>query len=369
MRSTLLLLLLSLVPACAEPDPVDTTDHPASGELSSGAIDPRLARALHTSLEQGIAAQHALGAAVAIVVPGQGVWEGACGLDGVGGRALTVDELYPIGSVTKTFTAVVILQLVEEGKLSLHATLSTWYPHFPGASEIHVSDLLQHTSGIADYGGDPDADGTQPIAHEHILDWPATQPLHFRPGTSWEYSNTNYILLGLIAERVTGQRYATLVHARVIDRIGLTHTFLDGDDVIPSRVVRGSSNVHGTFVDRGRTDPSWAWSAGALVSTLDDQVRFVEALHDGELLTPTSMSAMKRGVQMTDAPPGFLYGLGLEWGPTQWGTFYEHPGIFQDVKSVSGDFPGAGVAVIAYANTFEANPYPIAFAAADDVLP
>jgi D-alanyl-D-alanine carboxypeptidase len=249
-----------------------------------------------------------------------------------------------------------VLQLIEEGGLALDDKIVAWFPSFPRAADLEVRHLLQHTSGIVDYLAQPGLDVTQPVEPEAILTWPAQQGLQSEPGATWDYSNTNYVMLGLIAEQVGGQDYAALVRARILEPLGLDATFVNGEEDGPAFVM-GYSWENGSYVEYPREHPSWAWAAGAIVSTLPEQVRFIEALLGGELLGPAMLEEMKTGVAIPGAPEGTEYGLGLEWGETPLGTLYTHGGLIHDVQSATARLPDAGLSIAAYANTYQANPY------------
>jgi D-alanyl-D-alanine carboxypeptidase len=344
----------------------DRMDAGADSGPDAGEIEPGIGEALQRSLDEAREAQHALGAGVAITVPGQGVWIGVSGLRAPGGPALTVDDRHPIGSITKVFTAVVVLQLVEDGTIALDDPIVEWFPSFPRAADIQVRHLLQHTSGIVDYLAQPGLDVSVAVEPEAILTWPAQQGLQSEPGAIWDYSNTNYVMLGLIVEAATGQSYAALVRARITEPLGLDATFVNGEETGPELVL-GYSWENGTYVEYPREHPSWAWAAGAIVSTLAEQVRFIEALLGGELLGPAMLEEMKSGVQIPGAPAGTEYGLGLEWGETPFGTLYTHGGLIHDVQSATARLPELDLSIAGYANTYQANPYALLLGAVEIV--
>jgi D-alanyl-D-alanine carboxypeptidase len=242
-------------------------------------------------------------------------WIGSSGLAELGtDRPVDPDGWFRAGSITKTFTAVVVLQLVGEGKLQLEAPAHEWLPEMP--AEVSVRQLLNHTSGLYNYTDDlPDPAGIVRDRYLHrdpheALDVGLGKPRLFEPGSSWSYSNTNYTALGLLIETVTGNPYGDEVGERILQPLGLERTMLPGDDLdLPEPHARGYLDVHGELVELARFNASQAWAAGELVSTAADLNRFYAAVLSGELLEPTEQGAMLNVVQTDDS---FGYGLGIE---------------------------------------------------------
>jgi CubicO group peptidase (beta-lactamase class C family) len=133
--------------------------------------------------------------------------------------------------------------------------------------------------------------------------------------------------------------------------------------------VMGYSWEGGQYLEYPREHASWAWAAGAIVSTMPEQLRFIEALLGGELLGPAMLEEMQTGVAIPDAPAGTEYGLGIEWGETPWGTLYTHGGLIHDVQSATARIPAAGLSFAGFVNTYQSNPYAIAFGAVELVAP
>jgi D-alanyl-D-alanine carboxypeptidase len=243
-----------------------------------------------------------------------------------------VNGRFRIGSVTKTFVATVILQLAAERRLSLADPVSRHLPGLvPNGENITVRQLLNHTSGIYDYtrSWPPTAEHFLAIRFDKfpVLDLVkigTSQPPLFPPGTDWSYSNTNYLLAGLIIEKVTGRPYGEAVQRRILWPLGLRDTFVPGTRIrIPGPHARGYLPV-GTPpqpVDVTELNPALASSAGEMISTTADVNRFFAALLGGRLLRPAQLAEMKDAVTVE---PGFRYGLGLverTWacGARTWG--------------------------------------------------
>lgn len=238
-----------------------------------------------------------------------GPWRGASGVAELGTQN-PVDPAgsFRIGSVTKTFTATVVLQLIGEGVLSLDDKIDRWLPGLvPGGDGITLLHLLNHTSGLCNYTNDlPDAAG---IVRDRFMHWDPLRAVSmatkhdclFEPGATRSYSNTNYILLALVVEAATGQSYATEVADRILHPLDLRETLVPGDDVtLPEPHAHGYMPVDGELVDMTDLNASQAWSAGGIVSTATDLNRFYAALLTGELLRPSELQAMQTTVP-TDA--------------------------------------------------------------------
>jgi len=237
-----------------------------------------------------------------------------------------------VASASKMFTATVVLQLAGEGKLDLDASVATYLPGLvPGGDDITIRQLLQHTSGLPDYMAlVPDFVKVRNTYMEprDLLDMAFTQEVLFAPGTSWQYSNTNYILAGLVAQKVTGRPLGDEITKRVIERAGLRKTYWPG---VGNQTIRGahprgytSADAEQPHLDITEMDPSWGWAAGQLVSTPSDVNKFLAALMAGKLLAPAELAQMKATIEAPGFPPNWQYGLGLlkmtlSCGKVAWG--------------------------------------------------
>lgn len=253
------------------------------------------------------------------------------------GQAPPLDGEVRIGSNTKTFVAVVVMQMVQEGKVGLDEPIETYLPGLIkgegiDASRITVRQLLQHTSGLpehTDYYFSSNAAALENIQHyipaRDLLDVALSKPAAFEPGTQWSYSNTNYIVLGMLIERVSQRPVGEQIDQRIIKRLGLSHTYFPGNG---EKKIRGSHpqgyhiNGEGKLEDVTEMDASLPWAAGAMVSTPSELNTFFQAVFDGRLLTQASIDEMKKGVDTGSG--GMVYGLGLfgtplSCGGTSWG--------------------------------------------------
>ncbi|WP_063754776.1 serine hydrolase domain-containing protein [Streptomyces sp. NRRL F-2580] len=340
-----------------------------TGTLPSAAAEPRGPRdAVRDGLEQ-LVTDDGFPAALAATVGRDGrVRNYTAGVaDLRTGAKVPVDGQVRAGSNTKTFTAAVVLQLVGEGTVVLDAPVETYLPNLlrgegiDGRS-ITVRQLLQHTSGLPNYTdhilesvlGKGRHTYRQP---RELLDIALAHEARFAPGTSWEYSNTNYVVAGLLIEKVTGRPLAEQLTRRVIDRAGLRHTYFPGvgEEGIREAHPRGyhAAEPGAPLEDITELDPSWGWSAGQLISTPGDLNRFFSALIGGRLLAPAQLAEMRTTVKV-EGPgwrPGTRYGLGvsstpLSCGGLMWGHGGDTPG-YHSVPGATDDGRAATVVVTA----------------------
>ncbi|MFC4070379.1 serine hydrolase domain-containing protein [Actinoplanes subglobosus] len=296
---------------------------------SSGGLDRT---ALQAALDQIVATGAT--AALARLDSPAGSWRGSSGVVELGrpGRPAAGGQ-YRVGSITKTLVATVILQLAGERRLRLDDTLEHWLPGaIPNGADITIRNLLQHTSGIFNYTEVLFASIEEVLQAryrtfrpEELVALAAAQPPVFEPGTAWSYSNTNYVLLGLIIRKVTGRAYGKEVDRRILRPLGLRGTEVPGTDVtIDGPHAHGYEPIEqdGEIVPLDFTDlnPSMAWSAGEIVSTTADLNRFYRALLSGrllrraqlaEMLTPFGDSGYGLGIFQEQLPGGLTL-----WGHT-----------------------------------------------------
>jgi D-alanyl-D-alanine carboxypeptidase len=248
-----------------------------------------------------------------------------------------------IGSVTKTFTTAIIMQLSEEGILSLGDPIQKWVPRwYAGPTLRH---LLGHTSGIVSYNYVGNFDMSRRWTPEELVQWAYDHEpnLGFAPGTGWAYSNTNFVLLGLVIEEATGQSYADVLRARLFEPLDLDMRLaLSGDE--SARLVRCySGSPAADCSDAG--DPSYGWAAGAIVSTPTELGRWIVALYGGELLSSAALEAMTTPSGLT--PSGYEpYGLGTIIQSDNGHTIVGHGGGFLGYQTYAYYLEPEEVAVI-----------------------
>jgi len=275
-------------------------------------------------------------------------------INGTEKKPLTAATRYRIGSITKMFTAAMILQLVEEGKLKLTDTLDKFFPQIPNAKKITIVQILAHRSGIPNVRRDQNSQGnvnTTPITKDEMLALIAKATPDFEPDSKQSYSNSGYFLLGLIIEKLTGKPYEEALKERITSKIGLkdTYTATGSIDVNKNESLT-YLNVGGDWKQVPETHPSILFGGGAIVSTPNDLAKFIQALFDGKIVSKENLDQMKT-IRVGD-------GLGLGMEPVTFAgkTFYGHAG--------GGDNYGAWLSYepeekLAVAYTTNAKVYPV----------
>ncbi len=256
------------------------------------------------------------GAAVAVHVPGQGDVVVAVGKSDLHkGTPLDPELPLNVGSVTKTFVAVVVLQLVQEGKIGLDQAVDKWFPALPRANQITVRHLLRHESGLSDYLESETVlnDAKRSYKPEELIAVAVKMGAVSGPGQGHHYANTNYILLGSIIEKVAGRPWYEEVRARIIEPLEMSRTAYAGEASAPA-MGKGYRKRDGQFVDSTHVwHASVGGAAGAMVSTVSDLMRFIRALNEGRLLDAKRMKEMRGFVPAGDiGHVEHFYGLGYE---------------------------------------------------------
>jgi D-alanyl-D-alanine carboxypeptidase len=283
-------------------------------------INPVLAGQLQTVLEQQQAKYKLVGAAAAVVIPGQGTWKGATGKSAQG-QKLSTEMLFGIGSVTKTYTAAVIHQLAEEGKLSLNDSLFKFLPAFENIdTTIQIRQLLNHTSGIFNYTNHPDwapsvnADLNRIWEPMDIAASFVNKP-YFKKGAGWTYSNTNYLLLGMIIQNITGNKVSAEIRERLLKPAGLNDTYFDIEEEIPqSQIAHNWTDITGDKIADDVTGlprqaiNSMAWAAGGMMATPEDIAVWAQHLFKGNVLTEETCGEM---LKFRSLSLGVVTGWGL----------------------------------------------------------
>lgn len=325
-------------------DPAATTVTEGSAPAATGlvvvedAVEAPMAEALAAAVQRGHGEISASGAIVGVRTP-EGDWIATIGSTRPDGdQPMTADMHQRIGSVTKTFTVTLLLQLAEAGALSLDDPIGTHVPGTPNP-QATLGQLAAMRSGIPSYTL-TDAFGTAFFAdpnrqwqpEELVAMVDGASPL-FEPGTAWDYSNTNLVLLGMVVEQVSGRPIHELVAAQIAEPLGLVGTEMPQGAAFPEPHARGLT-VQGQDdrvpVDTTDWNPSWAWTAGGMISTLDDLLAYSGELVVGdELLGPEMQAERIASMQSMGAafPPDHTYGYGLQEANGWWGHTGELPGF------------------------------------------
>lgn len=284
-------------------------------------------------------------------------------------RPMSARDLMLQGSVGKTYVAAIALQLVQEKRLGLDDTIEKylggekWFRRLPNARDITVRMLMNHTSGLVRYEfkeqftkdltANPDRVWKPQELIAYILDTEAP----FAAGKGWDYSDTNYIVLGMIIERITGNTYYHELRRRILTPFGLRETVASDRRTIPNLAqgYAGKDNPFGgtdAMLNGGRMviNPQFEWTGGGLASTTEDLARWAKLLYEGKAFEPSLLSKMLEGVPARLGPEA-KYGLGVILRPTPLGLAYGHSGFFPGYITEVIYFPAAGVAIAVQVNT------------------
>lgn len=336
--------------------------------------DAQLANTLQKNLDQSQNTNpQATGFSASVVAPDGTLWLGFAGVsDRESQTPVDANDLFGVGSITKPIVATTVLQLQQEGTLSLNDTLSQWLPDWankiPNGDRITIRQLLGHTSGIRDYTTEPDlierftSDPTalsQQYTTPELLAYIEGKPALFEPGQDFFYGNSNYVLLGEIIEKATGSTLASQLQQRIFEPLGMNHTFFAPQE----QITRG--NVTHSYIDLdgdGQLDDlnenlSWASAAGGVISTGADIAKFSQALFQGELLAPATLQRMihdSSNIELFGSLESHRYGLGVESGRlSNIGEFLGHAGATVGWQSDMAYLPDRQITAIALATASE----------------
>jgi len=337
MLRYLLVLIIFLSAGCAHEMIVHKPEHVASNGFETHPQHERYLQAL----ERYRVDSNAPGALMSIKKPGEQFWTGSAGFSNLEhGTPMAAATAFRTGSVTKMFTAVVVLKLVELKSLSLEQSLASALPEtknqIPESEHITIRHLLAHLSGITDppnqslrYQSDLINDPVHVLSVDDKLSrYVYGRSLRFKPGTDYGYSNTNYWLLGKIAERATGKKIHQLMQEFIFEPTGMKNSYLEERD--DRNVARGYADLYGqdklmdvSIWDRAEGDGE---ADGGLISTAQDLTLFMESLFGGKLISLALLEEMKR-IQLSNCNTAECeYGLGMEIWRTKAGTAYGHNG-------------------------------------------
>jgi D-alanyl-D-alanine carboxypeptidase len=328
---------------------------PALAASGDTALRASLQRAITSYLATYAKSEHISAISLSVSLPGEAddISMTAGRRSWNAGGPIATDDLWQIGSNTKAFTAVALLQLEAEGKLTIDQTVGHWLPQYPAWKDVSIRRLLDMTSGIPGYDNVPAMGYAQTTIHRR---WTPEQLIAFadpiypgapKPTQKWDYSNTNYLLAGLIIERVTGDSYGEELQHRFFEPLGLSHTFYSPNIYprsVTERMVSGywfnsgpGNEPFKRFLgdDMRLCDMSWAGAAGGIVSMPEDVIRWVRALYKGNILAPKQRAELLRVVSLRTGKPiattsladpaGFGLGVGESTKP-KLGTFWFYQG-------------------------------------------
>lgn len=311
---------------------------------------------LESFMNSSMKKYNAPGMLLGVWVPGRAEYVRAMGVaDLKSGKPIWTEGLFRIGSLTKTFTGTVALQLVDEGLLSLDNTVDKYYEGVPNGDKITIRQLLNMTSGLCNYSESP-AFGELFIKnryhywrHDQLVDIATAEKPYFAPGKGCHYSNTNTILLGLIIEKVTNSTLEKQIKKRVFDRLGMRHSTFPTTNTFEGEYIHGYNYNNGKPDDWSLQNPSWGWAAGGIISNFQDMHKYIRALGKGTLLSrKTQAERFKGGGPLPKA--GFsttrycLAGFKL-------GGFVGHNGGMPGYINIAMYDPSTGAVVLIMLNT------------------
>jgi CubicO group peptidase (beta-lactamase class C family) len=268
------------------------------------------------------------------------------------------DTIYAIGSNTKQFTATAVMLLAQDGKIDIDAKVARYLPAAPHASEITIRQLLTQTSGLAEYITQPGFSLTSMTVYSpaQLLALVENLPLKFTPGTQWEYSNTNYLVLGMLVEKASGMPYQDFVTARIIRPLGLRSTSFPA--TVPTNqkeFALGYSRSSGIFYETPPSSMSWAYAAGALFSNAADLVKWDDAFLRGRVVGASAVREMTTPAKLTSGEPtnyGFGWIISTLYGRREvW-----HNGGLPGFSTRNATFPDDDLEVVVLGNTISFDP-------------
>jgi len=281
-----------------------------------------LGEKLQQTLDKSIDDFNIKGVSASVFIPGNENWTGSGGVSH-GNISITSNSIFIIGSVTKTFTSVLVLRLTEKGILSLDDSIHKWIPSFTNIdSTITIRQLLSHTSGVYDYSTHPNfwsvvgSDLNKKWTPEEILNSFINAP-YFSPGSDFHYSNTGYLILGMIIKAATQSEVSTQLRNRILNPLGLSKTFLAGDETINGTFAHGwydltnDGNLDDVSSFPNTAFYSVSWTAGSIAASVEDLNKFSQALFTGGLINQSSLDEMLNYHSPTYSDFYNGYGLGI----------------------------------------------------------
>jgi len=316
-------------------------------------IDPALKAKIDRLAEEVIELRGIPSASVAVVQGGKLAYTHAYGLAHLAPRVpATPDMRYSIGSVSKQFTAAAILLLQEQGKLSLDDSVGKYVPGLTRGDDVTIRQILSHTSGYQDYWPEDYlmTPMMKPATAQYILDTWAKKPLDFEPGTKWQYSNTNYVIAGLIVEKVSGQKLMDFLGEHIFHPLGMQSVWNSDEAKLTSTdataYIRAALGPRRAAPKEGR---GWMFAAGELAMTPHDLALWDESLMARSILKPESYKQMFTEVKLKDGK-GTEYGLGVEVKDRDGHRSIEHSGEVTGFVSDNEVLIDDGVAVVVLTN-------------------
>jgi len=288
------------------------------------------------------------------------------------GVAARPETVYRIGSITKQFTSAAVMQMVERGEIDLEDPLTRWLPDYPlQGHDVRVRHLLNHTSGIKSYTGLGEAFWERvslDLTDEELIALFQDEPFDFAPGEGYLYNNSGYYLLGVIVGTESGTPYARYVEGALFEPLGLDDTlYCDNERIVPFRAEGYAYSEAGALENAAPISMNQPGAAGALCSDVDDLIRWTEALHAGEVVSPESLERMTTPTELASGETE-AYGFGLGLGELEGHRKVAHGGGINGFSTYLSHYPDDGLTVAVLTNAGSGQPGPMEEALARTAL-
>lgn len=292
------------------------------------------------------------GAVFMVAKDGKSIYQKAFGKANIElGVDMKTEDVFQLGSMTKQFTAIAILVLQKEGKLSTGDAISKYIPDYPSGSKITIHHLLTHTSGIKDF---TKMKSLQDIAQKEMtpkmmVDFFKNEPVDFLPGERFEYSNSGYVLLGYIIELVSGESYKDFIDKQIFQKAGMNQSRYASDRQMIKRRAYGYQKKESGYVNKTIINFSVPFSAGSLMSTLNDMLKWQNALNSNLLLIPEQTQKAFTNYQLNNGEE-IMYGYGWHLRDINGTPTREHGGSIFGFKTMGVYIPDEDIYVIGFSN-------------------
>lgn len=359
MKKTALFIIITLTGACSfNPFTAPTT------RIYQSDMSVTQASVIQTALDNAVNTEEMTGIQLYVRNGTNGMWFGASGTETFDRTtAISTNHTFRIASITKFYTAVLILRMTEDGVFSLDDTVSEWYDGFPQAENITLRMLLQHTAGVPEILRNMGA-LLKTAFHPHrewsrfeLMDMLAGMGSDFTPGERYEYSNGGFMLLGWIAEKATGKSVAELLDQYLFVPLGLSNTYFAPEQMPSSGLLEGYDRSLMPYPNRHNADfvnwSSLAYTSGAMISRCDDMITFIDAVFGGAILSPASVAELTNFMDINDdsTPERDGYGLGTMRYTTDYGVLIGHEGMFIGFHGLLLYLPEKDISIAMMGNT------------------
>lgn len=356
VRALLVFIIIVLISGCTKQTQQDKTKTETKDTLKPlTQNDKDLAAAVDKFTDSVLAAGNQPGMIISITCGDKVIYEKGKGLAILESKTPMESGMrFKIGSVTKTFTTTVLLQLVDEGRLKLDDSIDKFFPNVPNAKNITVRMLGDMSSGIYNYTDakefedSTDANPLKKWKPEELVEIGTRNKPYFEPGKDWHYSNTTTVMLGMIIEKLTGSTLAKEIKSRICDKLGLKQTYLQEGTEMPGNhshgYIKGGVKGDSALIDvTEKFNASWAWAAGAIISDVKDLKIYLKALAEGTLI---SKAMHQERLKWKLDKPDMKYGFGIYENR----GFFGHNGSTPGFDNMSVHSPSKGCTVVIFYN-------------------